>query len=105
MAYHFNAENFEAEVLKSELPVLVDFFADWCGPCKMIAPVIEALAEEYDGKIKIGKLDAGENQQLALGYGVRNVPAFLFFQNGEIVDRLIGADKKQLEEKCKAFLK
>ena len=104
MEHEFSSENFEAEVLESELPVLVDFFADWCVPCKMMAPVVEELAKQYDGKIKVGKLDVGADQQTAELYKVRNIPTFLFFKNGEVVDKLVGADKKELEKKCSILI-
>lgn len=100
MEYQLNAENFEKEVLQSELPVLVDFYADWCGPCKMIAPAVKELAEQYDGKIKVCKLNVTGNEQIAARYSVMNIPNFVFIKNGEVVDRLIGADKKELERKC-----
>lgn len=100
MEYEFSSENFGTEVLQSELPVLVDFFADWCAPCKMMAPALEELAKQYEGRLKVGKLDIGAHQQTAEQYKVRNIPTFLFFKNGEVVDKLVGADKKELEKKC-----
>lgn len=89
-------ENFEQEVLKSNILVLVDFWAVWCGPCKMIAPVVEQLAAEYNGKLKIGKLDVDNNQQSAIKYGVRGIPTLLIFKDGKVVDTIIGAVPKQL---------
>jgi len=93
-------DNFESEVLKSEQPVLIDFWAAWCGPCKMIAPVVEELAGEYDGKVKIGKLDVDNNQQTAIKYGVRSIPTLLVFKNGEVKETIIGAvPKAQIAQK------
>jgi len=89
-------DNFETEVLKSDLPVIVDFWAAWCGPCRMIAPIMEDLASEYDGKVKIGKLDVDENQQIAVKYGVRSIPTVLFFKGGQVIETVIGAVPKQM---------
>lgn len=87
-------DNFEAEVINSELPVLIDFWAAWCGPCKMIAPIVEELAVEYNGKVKIGKLDVDDNQQTAIKYGVRSIPTVLLLKGGEVKDTIIGAVPK-----------
>ncbi|OGU54643.1 MAG: thioredoxin [Ignavibacteria bacterium RBG_13_36_8] len=90
----FTDDNFDAEVLKSETPVVVDFWAAWCGPCRMIAPIMEELADEYKDKLKVGKLDVDENQLSAVNYGVRSIPTVLFFKNGKVQDTVIGAVPK-----------
>jgi thioredoxin 1 len=90
----FTDANFEDEVLSAELPVLVDFWADWCGPCKMIAPAVEELATEYAGKAKIGKVDVDSNQTTAAKFGIRSIPSLLIFKGGKVVDQLIGAVPK-----------
>ena len=92
----FTDDNFSAEVLKSEMPVVVDFWATWCGPCRMIAPIMEELAEKYVGKVKIGKLDVDENQQTAIKYGVRSIPTVLILKGGEVIDTVIGAVPKTI---------
>ncbi len=83
--------NFEQEVLQSDIPVMVDFWATWCVPCRMIAPIVERLAERYAGRLKVAKLDVDENQELAIRYQVMSIPTLLFFKNGQVVDRIIGA--------------
>lgn len=92
----FTDDNFNEEVIKSDLPVVVDFWATWCGPCRMIAPIMEELAEKYNGKVKIGKLDVDENQQTAIKYGVRSIPTVLILKGGEVVDTVIGAVPKTI---------
>jgi thioredoxin 1 len=87
-------DNFSTEVLNSDKPVLIDFWAVWCGPCKMIAPIVEELANEYEGKLKVGKLDVDNNQQSAIKYGVRSIPTLLIFKGGKVVDTIIGAVPK-----------
>jgi thioredoxin 1 len=87
--------NFPQEVLKSSVPVLVDFWAEWCGPCKAVAPMLDELAGEYDGKIKIGKVNTDEYQTLAAEYGVRAIPTFLIFKDGQVADQFVGARSKR----------
>ncbi|MBQ8054816.1 MAG: thioredoxin [Lachnospiraceae bacterium] len=100
MVYKFDESNFDAEVLQSDIPVFVDFYADWCGPCKMMSPVIDKLAEEYDGKIKVGKVNVDENGDLAVKYGIMSIPNMVFFKNGEVADRIVGAvPKPAMKEK------
>lgn len=92
-------DNFEDEVLNSDEPVLVDFWATWCGPCRQIAPIVEDLADEFEGRAKVGKVDVDENPQIAQQYGVRSIPTLLFFKDGEVQEQLVGASgKKPLKE-------
>ncbi len=104
MEVTITSENF-AELKAGSLPLVVDFWATWCGPCRMVAPIIEELAKEYDGKIVVGKCDVEECEDLALEYGIRNIPTVLFFKNGEVVDKMIGAQgKAKFEEKFQTLI-
>ena len=100
---HFTDGNFKKEVLESELPVVVDFWATWCGPCKMIAPVIEELAKEYDNKVKIGKVDVDENPNISGRFGVMSIPTIMFFKGGKVMEQTVGAiSKADLKKKIDA---
>ena len=96
MALQITDANFEETVLKSDKPVLVDFWAEWCGPCRMLGPIIEELSSEYVGKAIIGKVDVDSNQQFAAQYGVRNIPTVLIFKDGELVNRQVGVSQKNV---------
>lgn len=104
MALKFTDENFENEVLKSELPVLIDFYADWCGPCKMMAPVIEELSSEYEDSIKVGKLNVDESPETSRKYRVMSIPTLLVVKNGEVVEQIVGAvPKSKVAEKLEQY--
>jgi len=106
MALELTDNNFDELVLKSDKPVLVDFWAEWCGPCRMIAPVVKEIASDYDGKALVGKLNVDNNPETANRYGIRNIPTILFFKNGEVADKHVGvAPKSVLALKIENLLK
>ena len=94
MAYKFTDSNFEKDAVHSQVPVVIDFYADWCGPCKMMSPVIEELAGDYDGKVKIDKLNTDENRSIATKYNIMSIPTILLMKDGQIVDTVVGAIPK-----------
>jgi thioredoxin 1 len=93
---HLSEGDFEREVLKSAVPTVVDFYADWCGPCRLVGPVIEGLSSEYDGKVKFVKVNTDENQGLAVKYDIMSIPTVVVFSNGRVIDRLVGASPAQV---------
>ena len=105
MATQITDNNFEQEVMNSDKVVMVDFWAEWCGPCRMIGPVVEELAKEYDGKAVVGKLNVDENPQVSTNFGVRSIPTILFFKGGKLVDKQVGVVPKSiLEQKLKSHM-
>jgi len=106
MEYRFTKADFEKEVLQSKEPVFIDFYADWCGPCKMMAPVVEKLAEKYEGKVKVGKVNTDDEPELAQMFQVMSIPNMVIIKDGQVVDRIVGAvPQKELEAKLDAQLK
>jgi thioredoxin 1 len=105
MAVEFTNENFEELALKSDQPVVVDFWAEWCGPCRMVGPIVEELSKEYDGKAIVGKVNVDHHSEISMKYGIRNIPTIIFLKNGELVDKSVGAVPKNiLVEKLDALL-
>lgn len=105
MALEITDSSFQEVVLASDKPVLVDFWAAWCGPCRMLAPIIEEVANDFEGKAVVGKVDVDNNQQVSIDYGIRNIPTVLIFKNGEVVDKIVGvASKEAISEKLNAYL-
>lgn len=103
MALEITDANFEQLVLKSDKPVMVDFWAEWCGPCRMVGPVVDELYKEYEGKAVVGKVNVDESKEIAARYGIRSIPTILFFKNGEVVDKSVGAvPKAALNDKLAA---
>ncbi len=105
MEYKFTTDNFQTEVLESEIPVLADFYADWCGPCKMMGPIVKALADKYDGKVKVGKINVDDQPALAQKYRVMSIPTFIIFKDGQEAGTIVGGmSQKDLEAKLEAVL-
>ncbi|HEX2933953.1 MAG TPA: thioredoxin [Bacteroidales bacterium] len=105
MAIEVTDANFEKEVLQSNIPVIVDFWAEWCGPCRMVAPIVKEMSGEFEGRAKVAKMDVDSNPDIPVKYGIRNIPTILFFKNGQIVDKQVGAvPKNVLVSKLEAIL-
>jgi thioredoxin 1 len=105
MALEFTDANFDELVMKSDKPVIVDFWAVWCGPCRMVGPIVEEIGKEYEGKVVVGKVDVENNPGTASKFGIRNIPTLLYIKNGEIVDKVVGAaPKQQLVKKLEAIM-
>ena len=105
MAYKFTDSNFEQDAVQSSIPVVIDFYADWCGPCKMMAPVIDELAADYEGKVKVGKINTDENRNVATKYNIMSIPTIILMKDGKVVDTVVGAlPKTSLQEKIDRML-
>lgn len=105
MALEFTDQNFEELVLKADKPVIIDFWAEWCGPCRMVGPIVQEIGDDYKDKAVVGKLNVDENPTVTAQFGIRNIPTILFFKNGEVVDKQVGAVPKQvLTNKLEAIL-
>ena len=100
MEYRFNENNFTDEVIKSDVPVMIDFYAEWCGPCRMMSPVVEEFAKDFEGRVKIGKINVDEESELAMRFGVQSIPSFVFIKDGKVVDRVTGAMPKPILKNC-----
>ena len=96
MEFRFNENNFTDEVIKSDVPVMIDFYAEWCGPCRMMSPVVEEFAKDFKGRVKIGKINVDEESELAMRFGVQSIPSFIFIKDGKVIDRITGALPRQM---------